>query len=397
MSKNPLAAKMKESMNRSAQTPGPESVSAIEAPLALRDRFARAEDLAASPIPRPALVAARDELGPIQMPDDTEWSVEYQRWCVENRYTPGATIEVNLSQIKPSPFNPRHFYLPRRLEDLVASIAENGQQQPIHVVPDYENPGQFFLHDGGRRERALRTLRHAKAKAIVVDVPVGIQSYKLGYELNTRRENQSPFDNAVKWTYLLENKHFSSQKELAETLGQDESIVSQTLAIGKLPEDVMREMLENQERFPVRIAYEVSKFYQDVDGDVETTLSLIERIVRQEMSVRKVVEYRSAYKTSRREGGAAAATRRPRQRPGPTPPQLNGHAVSGAFAGAEGGVTGSATSSGEEFVWPGGKIRAVLSEHVGGLVVDVQGESGEELEGLVQAVRHLMQTMSRQR
>lgn len=159
----------------------------------------------------------------------------------------------------------------------------------------------------------------------------------------------------------------------------------------------MREMLENQERFPVRIAYEVSKFYQDVDGDVETTLSLIERIVRQEMSVRKVVEYRSAYKTSRREGGAAAATRRPRQRPGPTPPQLNGHAVSGAFAGAEGGVTGSATSSGEEFVWPGGKIRAVLSEHVGGLVVDVQGESGEELEGLVQAVRHLMQTMSRQR
>lgn len=205
--------------------------------------------------------------------------------------------------------------MPRRLEDLVASIAENGQQQPIHVVPDYENPGQFFLHDGGRRERALRTLRHAKAKAIVVDVPVGIQSYKLGYELNTRRENQSPFDNAVKWTYLLENKHFSSQKELAETLGQDESIVSQTLAIGKLPEDVMREMLENQERFPVRIAYEVSKFYQDVDGDVETTLSLIELIVRREMSVRKVVEYRSAYKTSRREGGAAAATRRARQRP----------------------------------------------------------------------------------
>lgn len=65
----------------------------------------RAEDLAASPTPRPAL-SGRDELGPIQMPDDTEWSVEYQRWCIENRYTPGATIEVNLSQIKPSPFNP---------------------------------------------------------------------------------------------------------------------------------------------------------------------------------------------------------------------------------------------------------------------------------------------------
>ncbi|MCQ4384261.1 hypothetical protein NO136_20560, partial [Clostridioides difficile] len=68
MSKNPLAAKLKESVNRSAQTPGPESVSAIEAPLALRDRVARAEDLAAAPALRPALVGGRDELGPIQMP-----------------------------------------------------------------------------------------------------------------------------------------------------------------------------------------------------------------------------------------------------------------------------------------------------------------------------------------
>jgi ParB/RepB/Spo0J family partition protein len=311
---------------------------------------------------------------------------------VENRYQPGSTIEVNLSHVKESVFNPRHFYLARRLEDLVASIAETGQQQPIHVVPDYENPGEFFVHDGGRRARAMRSLKYAKARAMVVDVPIGIQSYKLGYELNTRRENQSPFDNAVKWTYLLENKHFASQKELAETLGQDESIVSQTLTIGKLPEEVMLEMIGNPDRFSVRVAYEVSKFHQDNGGDLEKTLDLVERIVRLDMKQRQVIEFRSRYNGPRRGSDGAATPRATRRREA-----LSSSDAARVSAGPQAAQQNPShapeqdtSASSEEYTSADGRIRAVLVDGDGGITVQIQGAPREDLSAITQSLRHFL-------
>ncbi|VVE37236.1 ParB/RepB/Spo0J family partition protein [Pandoraea terrigena] len=391
MSKNPLMAKMRSSLQREEQPTQPGSVSAVEAPLAMRNRFRLAEQLEAQPAIHGPAVAAPAALTPTHLPDDTEWSAEYRKWCLENNYQPGATIEVSLSQVKESVFNPRHFYLARRLEDLVASIAEAGQQQPIHVVPDYDRPGEFVVHDGGRRVRAMRSLKHAKARALVVDVPIGIQSYKLGYELNTRRENQTPFDNAVKWTYLLENKHFASQKELAETLGQDESIVSQTLTIGKIPEEVMLEMMSNQERFPVRVAYEVSKFHQDNGGDLEKTLDLVERIIRLDMKQRQVIEFRSRYKAMRSDA-APVAPRTPRQRSAtPSPTALMSSATQQYAPQARGpvGAEGEGPAT-EEYLSADGSIRAVLVERDGGIALDIQGGGREDLSAIIQSLRDLL-------
>lgn len=392
MSSNPLKAKMRASLQKDGQSSHPEPVSAVEAPL--RNRFRRAEEIDGTSQPQPRLTLAPVAPALAALPEDTEWSEEYRHWCLSNSYQPGSTIEVGLSQVKESPFNPRHFYLARRLEDLISSIAEQGQQQPIHVVPDYDRPGEFFLHDGGRRVRAMRNLKHAKARAMVVDVPVGIQSYKLGYELNTRRDNQTPFDNAVKWTYLLQNGFFASQKELAEALGQDESIVSQTLTIGKLPEEVMVEMLTNQDRFPVRVAYEVSKFHQDNVGSLEKTLDLVERIVRLDMKVRQVIEFRSRFNAARR--GESQTPRVARQRSGSASP-INpvGSTMPQAAPQARGVVAADGASSAvEEYLSSNGSIRATLAERAdGSIVLDIQGAEGEELSAIVQSLRHLLTSM----
>ncbi|MGF6604289.1 ParB/RepB/Spo0J family partition protein [Paraburkholderia sp. GAS448] len=393
MSKNPLMAKMRASLQKDEQSPQTASVSSIEAPLALRNRFRLAEELDAQQT-NPVSAGAAARAVPAALPEDTEWSAEYRRWCLANNYQPGSTIEVSLSQVKESVFNPRHFYLARRLEDLIASIAEAGQQQPIHVVPDYDLPGEFFVHDGGRRVRAMRSLKHAKARAMVVDVPIGIQSYKLGYELNTRRENQTPFDNAVKWTYLLENKHFASQKELAETLGQDESIVSQTLTIGKLAEEVMLEMMSNQERFPVRVAYEVSKFHQDNGGDLEKTLDLVERIVRLDMKQRQVIEFRSRFNATRREADAPDATRSPRQRSVPVAPVARLAQQHPEHKPGRAAPQGDKHTN-EQYRSADGKIHAVLVEREGGIVLDIHGETDADLSGIAQSLRHLLTNIVR--
>ncbi|MCW0134285.1 ParB/RepB/Spo0J family partition protein, partial [Burkholderia pseudomallei] len=116
-----------------------------------------------------------------------------------NRSAPDQMIVLSLSAIKHSPFNPRHFYLKSSIAELAVNLAKQGQQQAIHVIPDYDNPGTYFVSDGGRRVRALKEANKDSVKAIVIDVPIGIQSYKLGYDLNVQRDSQTVFDNAVVW------------------------------------------------------------------------------------------------------------------------------------------------------------------------------------------------------
>lgn len=215
-------------------------------------------------------------------------SADYHAWRVEHAYRPGQIIELPLKTIKPSPFNPRHFYLKASIAELAVNLAKQGQQQAIHVIPDYQSPGTYYVSDGGRRVRALKEANKEVVKAIVVDLPIGIQSYKLGYDLNVQRDSQTVFDNAVVWKRFIDDKHFQSQRELADHLGLDESTVAVALSIGKLPESVMHEMVARPDRFGSNMAYQVGR-YHGARG-TESTLRLINRIVADDLSTRQVAD-----------------------------------------------------------------------------------------------------------
>ncbi|ETN86443.1 ParB-like protein [Necator americanus] len=172
-------------------------------------------------------------------------SVEYRAWRIAQGYRPGQIIELPLKDIKPSPFNPRHFYLKASIAELAVNLAKQGQQQAIHVIPDYAAPGSYYVSDGGRRVRALKEANKEVVKAIVVDLPIGIQSYKLGYDLNVQRDSQTVFDNAV-------------------------------------------EMVARPDRFGSNMAYQVGR-YHGARG-TEATLRLINRIVADDLSTRQVAD-----------------------------------------------------------------------------------------------------------
>lgn len=220
--------------------------------------------------------------------DAADESSQYRSWRIDNRYQPGQVIELPLKAIKPSPFNPRHFYLKSSIAELAVNLAKQGQQQAIHVIPDYDNPGSYFVSDGGRRVRALKEANKESVKAIVVDLPIGIQSYKLGYDLNVQRDSQTVFDNAIVWKRFLEEKYFQSQKELAEHLGLDESTVAVALSIGKLPEAVMQEMVARPDRFGSNMAYQVGRYHAARGTD--STLRLINKILSDDLSTRQVAD-----------------------------------------------------------------------------------------------------------
>lgn len=219
--------------------------------------------------------------------DATE-SAAYRAWRIEHAYRPNQVIELPLKSIKPSPFNPRHFYLKQSIAELAVNLAKQGQQQAIHVIPDYDNPGTYFVSDGGRRVRALKEANRESVKAIVIDLPIGIQSYKLGYDLNVQRDSQTVFDNAVVWKRFLDDRHFQSQKELAEHLGLDESTVAVALSLAKLPENVMQEMVARPDRFGSNMAYHVGRYHTARGADA--TLRLINKIVSDDLSTRQVAD-----------------------------------------------------------------------------------------------------------
>jgi len=64
-------------------------------------------------------------------------SENFKAWRRKNRYVQGQVIELPLKAIKPSPFNPRHFYLKASIAELAVNLAKQGQQQAIHVIPDH--------------------------------------------------------------------------------------------------------------------------------------------------------------------------------------------------------------------------------------------------------------------
>ncbi|GLU33393.1 ParB/RepB/Spo0J family partition protein [Trinickia caryophylli] len=238
-------------------------------------------------------------------------SAEYRAWRLGNGYVPGQIIDLDLKSIKPSPFNPRHFYLKTSIAELAVNLAKQGQQQAIHVIPDYKTPGTYFVSDGGRRVRALKEANKETVKAVVVDLPIGIESYKLGYDLNVQRDSQTVFDNAIVWRRFLEEKHFQSQKELAEHLGLDESTVAVALSLSKLPETVMQEMVARPDRFGSNMAYQVGRYH--TARGVDATLRLINKILSDDLSTRQVADIVKG-RTSPQESAKPATRQRYAQR-----------------------------------------------------------------------------------
>ncbi|MEK6346450.1 MAG: ParB/RepB/Spo0J family partition protein [Burkholderia sp.] len=256
------------------------------------DRLNAIDGLVKSDTPTPAKAPKKNiPVTIVETPateEPTDESAQYRAWRSENRYQAGQIIELPLKAIKASPFNPRHFYLKSSIAELAVNLAKQGQQQAIHVIPDYDNPGTFFVSDGGRRVRALKEANKDSVKAIVIDLPIGIESYKLGYDLNVQRDSQTVFDNAVVWRRFIEESHFQSQKELAEHLGIDESTIAVALSIGKLPEAVMQEMVARTDRFGSNMAYQVGRYHTARGTDA--TLRLINKILSDDLSTRQVAD-----------------------------------------------------------------------------------------------------------
>ena len=145
----------------------------------------------------------------------------------------GSTLEVAVSTLDPNPFQPRASVAPARLQELAASIRENGMVQPILVR---RAGGRYQIIAGERRFRAAQKLGLLTVPVVVRDV-ADSHLLELALVENIQREDLSPLEEAQAFHRLQEEFHLT-QEQVARKVGRDRSTVANTLRLLRLAKEV---------------------------------------------------------------------------------------------------------------------------------------------------------------
>ena len=184
---------------------------------------------------------------------------------------------VDVAKISPNPFQPRLKFDPEKLDELKASIKENGIIQPITVRHFKDG---FQLIAGERRLRAVKDLAIDSLPAYILDVQTDEEMMELSIIENIHREDLNPIDIAVGYKRLVDECHLT-QEEVAQKVGKDRTTVTNFLRLLKLPKEIQSSVEEGSVSMGhARALLSVS--------EKSKQLEIWKKIISNELSVRKV-------------------------------------------------------------------------------------------------------------
>lgn len=185
-------------------------------------------------------------------------------------------LRLPLDQIRAGPHQPRGEFDETRLAELAASIKETGVLQPIIVRPGATG---YEIVAGERRFRAARLSGLSEIPAIVrrySDDEVLV----LSLVENIQRQDLNAIDKAQAYRRLVAHLG-TTQEEVARRLGLDRSSVANMIRLLELPEEV-RELVRGG-----ALSMGHARALLGLEDEIDR-LRLAERIVREELSVRRV-------------------------------------------------------------------------------------------------------------
>ncbi|MDD5109979.1 MAG: ParB/RepB/Spo0J family partition protein [Patescibacteria group bacterium] len=137
--------------------------------------------------------------------------------------------------IAPNPEQPRKDFDHEGLEDLIASIKQYGILQPLVAT---RAGGGFQLIAGERRLRAAKILQLETVPVLVRDVKRQ-QQLELSLIENIQRQSLNPIEEATAYQRLI-SEFNCTQENLAERVGKSRSLITNTLRLLTLPEDIQQ-------------------------------------------------------------------------------------------------------------------------------------------------------------
>ena len=180
-----------------------------------------------------------------------------------------------LSQIHPSPLQPRKDFPAESLQELADSIREQGLIQPLVLRPVGTG---FELIAGERRWRASQ-LAGLTEVPVVVREATDREVVELALIENLQRENLNPIEEALGYVQL-NNQFQLTQEEIARRVGKSRVVVANAIRLLRLPEPI-RDLVRHN-----RLSVGHAKVLLALP-DIHQQQRLAQRIVDHGLSVRE--------------------------------------------------------------------------------------------------------------
>lgn len=202
-----------------------------------------------------------------------------------------AVVTIQLNKIKPNRFQPRKKFNEQKLKDLADSIKKHGLAQPILVAASVV-PCEYEIIAGERRFRASKLAGKKDIKAIVKQSADDKQRFDLALIENIQRENLDPIEEARAFKRLIEEfEHTHDQ--IAEVVGKERSVISNTLRLLSLPDDVQSLISEG------KITPGHGRMLAGIESSEEIA-RIVNRILNENLSVRTVEKLASELKSEKK-------------------------------------------------------------------------------------------------
>ncbi len=184
-------------------------------------------------------------------------------------------ILARVSEISPSPFQPRRHFAEEQIEELAASIRERGLVQPL-VVRRVDD--KFELIAGERRLRAVTSLGHTEVK-VVVHEATDQEVAEIALIENLQREDLTPLEEAEQYR-LLQTRFNMKQEVIAQHVGKSRVAIANMVRLLELSAEA-RQLLENN-----KITVGHAKVLLQLKDDLKQAAAA-QRVARQGMTVRQ--------------------------------------------------------------------------------------------------------------
>lgn len=182
-------------------------------------------------------------------------------------------VEVQVSLIRPNPYQPRKHFDQKSLIELAESIKTHGLIQPIVVVEDIDG---YILVAGERRWRASKLAKRKTIRAVIAKIDKHQMRQHALIE-NIQRESLNDIELAQAYQELIE-VHGLTHEALAEVVHKSRSHITNTLRLLQLGKAASDAVAEN------RITAGHAKVLVGLDEAQQSML--LNSIIGQKLSVR---------------------------------------------------------------------------------------------------------------
>lgn len=137
---------------------------------------------------------------------------------------------IDINKLEANEKQPRTHFEKEKIQELSASIQQNGLLQPIVVRP-YQ--GKYQIVVGERRFRACKLAGLQEVPCLVQELDEK-QTATAAIVENIQRENLSPIEEALAYQQLLDTQNLT-QEQLAQKVGKKQSTIANKLRLLQLP------------------------------------------------------------------------------------------------------------------------------------------------------------------